>query len=160
MIFTDSSFANNWDLTSQIGFLIAIASSKCKWITHSILASEIYGLTTGFDQGFTLASTVNMITKRLGQPEMPVVVCTDSYSLYECLTKLGTTKEKRLMINLMALRQSYERHEIDEIRWIHGDDNPADTFTKLNPNKALRDFIGSNKVTIWVEGFVERTRID
>ncbi|EED20782.1 conserved hypothetical protein [Talaromyces stipitatus ATCC 10500] len=180
MIFTDGSFANNRDLTSQIGFLIAMvnedfsesgqftitgnilhwASSKCKRITRSVLASEIYGLTTGFDQGFTLASTVNMITKRLGQPEMPVVVCTDSYSLYECLTKLGTTKEKRLMIDLMALRQSYERHEIDEIRWIHGDDNPADAFTKSNPNKALRDFVGSNKVTIRVEGFVERTRID
>ncbi|EED15826.1 conserved hypothetical protein [Talaromyces stipitatus ATCC 10500] len=178
MVFTDGSFANNRDLTSQIGFLIAMvnedfsqsgqftitgnilhwASSKCKRVTRSVLASEIYGLTTGFDQGFTLASTVNMITKRLGQPEMPVVICTDSYSLYECLTKLGTTKEKRLMIDLMALRQSYERREIDEIRWIHGDDNPADAFTKSNPNKALQDLVEYNKVTIRVEGFVERTR--
>ncbi|EED17240.1 hypothetical protein TSTA_022940 [Talaromyces stipitatus ATCC 10500] len=148
MIFTDGSFANNRDLTSQIGFLIAMCTGLENLWPHYWL-DQVYP-----------DSTVNMITKRLGQPEMPVVVCTDSYSLYECLTKLGTTKEKRLMIDLMALRQSYERHEIDEIRWIHGDDNPADAFTKSNPNKALRDFVGSNKVTIQVEGFIKRTRID
>ncbi|EED13532.1 hypothetical protein TSTA_097880 [Talaromyces stipitatus ATCC 10500] len=106
----------------------------------------------------TLASTIKMITDRLNLPIIPVVVCTDSYSLYECLVKLGTTKEKRLMINLMALRQSYEKWEIDEICWIHGDDNPVDAFTKANPNKALWDFIDKNKLTICVEGFVERTK--
>jgi hypothetical protein len=57
-----------------------------------------------------------MITSHLDMPAMSVIVCTDSYSLYECLGKLSTTKEKRLMIDIMALRQSYERHEIHEIR--------------------------------------------
>jgi hypothetical protein len=45
-----------------------------------------------------------------------IVVCTDSFSLYECLVKLGTTKEKRLMIDIMALRQLYERRKLYEIR--------------------------------------------
>ncbi|EED13594.1 hypothetical protein TSTA_098510 [Talaromyces stipitatus ATCC 10500] len=116
MIFTDGSFANNRDLTSQIGFLIAMVSSKCKRVTRSVLASEIYGLTTGFNYGITLASTIKMITDHLNLPTIPVVVCTDSYSLYECLVKLGTTKEKRLIIDLIALRQLYEKREIDEIR--------------------------------------------
>ena len=101
-----------------------------------------------------------MVTNRLGLPAMPVIVCTDSFSLYECLSKLGTTKEKRLMIDIMALRQSYEKHEIHEICWIHGDDNPADAFTKANPNGALRNFIDKNQLTIRVEGFVERTKQD
>jgi hypothetical protein len=43
-----------------------------------------------------------------------------------------------------------------EIRWIHGDDNPADAFTKAAPNKALCDLIDINKLTVRVEGFVER----
>ncbi|EED15834.1 hypothetical protein TSTA_009560 [Talaromyces stipitatus ATCC 10500] len=180
IIFINGSFANNRDLTSQIGFMITIvnedfteegrfiitgnmvhwASSKCKRVTRSVLASEIYGLSTGFNHAITLASTVRMITDRLNMPAIPVVVCTDSYSLYECLVKLGTTKEKRLMIDLMALRQSYKRREIEEIRWIHGDNNPADAFTKANPNGALRDFIDNNKLTIHVEGFVNRTKQD
>jgi len=35
---------------------------------------------------------------------MPIVVYTDLYSLYEYLVKLRTTKEKRLIINIIALR--------------------------------------------------------
>lgn len=47
---------------------------------------------------------------------------------HECLVKLGTTKEKRLMIDIMALRQSYERYELEEVRWINGNDDLADAF--------------------------------
>jgi hypothetical protein len=70
--------------------------------------------------------------------------------------KLGTTKEKRLMIDIMALRQSYERREITEIRWINGEDNPADAFTKATPNRALERFINGNELTVRVEGWVQR----
>jgi len=76
--------------------------------------------------------------------------------LYECLVKLGTTAEKRLMIDIMALRQSYERREIAEIRWINGEDNPADALTKAKPNGALARFIDTNKLTIRVEGSIVR----
>jgi hypothetical protein len=97
-----------------------------------------------------------MITDHLQLPPIPMIVCTDSYSLYECLVKLGTTKEKRLMIDIMALRQSYERREVHEVRWINGNDNLADAFTKGNPNKSLEQFIDGNEVTIRVEGWVSR----
>src|SRR5437588_10129020 len=97
-----------------------------------------------------------MITDRLELPVIPTIVCTDSYSLYECLVKLGTTKEKRLMIDIMALRQSYERREVAEIRWINGEDNPADAFTKGAPNHALERWIDTNKITVRVQGFVQR----
>jgi hypothetical protein len=70
--------------------------------------------------------------------------------------KLGTTKEKRLMIDIMALRQSYERRELTEIRWIKGDDNPADAMTKSNPNKALEKVLDTNELTVRVEGWVVR----
>ena len=34
------------------------------------------------------------------------------------------------MIDIMALRQSYERQKVNKIRWICGKDNPADIMTK------------------------------
>ena len=37
------------------------------------------------------------------------------------------------MVNLMCLRQAYERREIIEVKWIGGGDNPADAITKAKP---------------------------
>jgi hypothetical protein len=85
-----------------------------------------------------------------------MIICTDSYSLYECLVKLGTTREKRLMIDIMALRQSYENREIAEIRWINNHDNQADALTKSNPNRALEHLTTHNELVVRMEGYVER----
>lgn len=176
-VFVDGSFANNCDLSSQLGFAIILAneemiddcnefklkgnliyysSTKSKRVTRSVLASEIYGMVAGVDMAHALALTLQLITAHLKYPHILTIVCTDSYLLYECLVKLGTTKEKRLMIDIMALRQSYERRELQEIRWINGDDNLADAFTKATPNRALERFIDTNEATIRVEGWVLR----
>ena len=130
---------------------------KSQRVTRSVLASEVYGMTAGIDMAYAIGSTLNMITKQLGLSIILVIVYTDSYSLYECLVKLGTTKEKRLMIDIMAIRQSYERRELQEIRWINGNDNPADAMTKAKPNPSLETFIDTNKLNIRVEGWVKRS---
>ncbi|HEY2455482.1 MAG TPA: hypothetical protein VGI71_23255 [Scandinavium sp.] len=174
-VFVDGSFANNKDLSSQIGYIIAIAnettgteeftiqgnvihwsSTKSKRVTRSVLASEIYGMVGGVDMTFVITSTLNMIMDQLNLPTIPMIVCTDSYSLYECIVKLGSTKEKRLMIDIIALRQMYERREMFDIRWINGHDNPADAMTKSAPNKSLETFLDTNSLRIRVEGWVKR----
>ncbi|KAM4055171.1 hypothetical protein HRG_005976 [Hirsutella rhossiliensis] len=77
IIFTDGSFANNKDLSSQLGFVIALgnvlhwSSTKCKRVTRSVLASEIYGMVNGFDIGISLATTIRKITDRLNLPPYP-----------------------------------------------------------------------------------------
>jgi hypothetical protein len=97
------------------GNLTNYSSTKSKRVTRSVLASEIYGMVGGVDIAIAINTTIKMITDQLGFSHPAITVCMDSYSLYECLVKLGTTKEKRLMIDIMALRQSYERQEIAEI---------------------------------------------
>jgi hypothetical protein len=83
-----------------------------------VLTSEIYGIVGGVDIAKVVNTTINIIIKHLGSEytEILIIVCTDSYSLYKCLVKLGTAKEKRLMIDIIGLRQSYKRREIAEIR--------------------------------------------
>ena len=142
VVFTDSSFANNADYFSQIGYIIALAddkdnanilhwsSTKCKRVTRSTLASELYGMVNRFDIGAAIKKTIENITKI---DNLPLLLCTDSKSLYKCLVKLGTTHEKRLMVDIMCLRQSYERREITEVIWIDGDCNPTDAMTKSRP---------------------------
>ena len=175
-VFVDGSFANNSDMSSQLGFIILLAnettdeehkftvhgniihytSVKSKRVTRSVLASEIYGMVAGVDMAYAISTTLKMITHQLNFPAIPTIICTDSYSLYECLVKLGTTKEKRLMIDIMALHQSYERRELYEIRWINGLDNPADAMTESNPNKASETLIEENRLEVRVEGWVKR----
>jgi len=56
-----------------------------------------------------IGTTLEMITDRLKLPTIPTIIYTNLYSLYEYLVKLSTIKEKRLIIDIMALRQSYKR---------------------------------------------------
>jgi len=85
------------------GNIIHWSSTKCKRITRSVLALEIYAMAHGVDIAIAIGGTINMIIERLSIPRVPIVVYIDSFLLYECLIKLSTTKEKRLMIDIMAL---------------------------------------------------------
>ncbi|KAM4067659.1 cwf18 domain containing protein [Hirsutella rhossiliensis] len=151
-VFTDGSFANNKDLSSQIGFVIIIAnetaqstdsfsirgnilhwsSTKCKRVTRSVLASEIYGLTSGFDLAFVIKQTVNTIAQRLDLKQIR-----SSFAQIHI-----ASMKKRLMIDIMALRQAYESRDIAEIRWVNGADNPADAMTKASQTAPSRNLIG------------------
>jgi hypothetical protein len=95
IVFVDDSFANNNDLSSQLGFnlmlvneststdtntsticgnVICYSSVKCKSIIQSVLASEIYGMVNGFNIGIAIATTLTIITERLGPPVIPLVI--------------------------------------------------------------------------------------
>ncbi len=85
-----------------------------------------------------------------------LILATDSKSLYDCLVRLGTTIEKRLMIDVMALRQFYERREITEMKWVHEVNNPADFMTKNKSFSALRTLIDINQINLDTSEWVER----
>ncbi len=73
---------------------------KYKRVIYSVLVLELYGIVYGFHHAAVLKS----IIKNILQSDLPLVLYTDSKSLYECLVKLGTTYEKRLIVDLMYLR--------------------------------------------------------
>lgn len=75
-VFTDTSFATNIDLSSQLGYVILLvdksrncsilswSSSKCKRVTRSVLAAELYALAHGFDAGYALCNTIGTLLGR------------------------------------------------------------------------------------------------
>jgi len=135
--------------------VVYYSSVKSKRIIRSVFISEIYGCINGFDLRYIIGYTFRKIVSRLG-PDIPsilFVICTNSYSLYECLVKFGTTTEKRFIIDIIEFKESYERREI-EIRWINGQDNPADAMTKASPNKALETFVTKNELVVRLEGWI------
>jgi hypothetical protein len=62
--------------------------------------------------GFDIGALVKLIIDKVLRIDLLLVLCTDFKSLYKCLVKLGITQEKRLMIDVMCLRQAYKRREI------------------------------------------------
>ena len=167
VVFTDSPFANNKDMLSQIGYVIYLVDAtnkaniihwsliKCKQITQSVLAAELYGMAHGFDIGAIIKATLEKILRLA----VPLILCTDSKSLYNCLVKLGTTREKWLIVDVMSLRQSYEQWEITEVKWIYGHHNPADSMTKAKPSSALKTLINTNCINISTTEWVKRASI-
>ena len=64
-------------------------------------------------------------------------------------------QEKRLIVDLMCLRQAYKRREITEVKWINGRDNPADAITKAKLYQALKTLINTNRLNLEVMEWVE-----
>ncbi len=73
---------------------------KYKRVTRSVLVSKLYSIAHGFDYAVVLKSTI----KKIVQNDLLLIIYTDSKSLYENFVKLGTTYEKRLIVNLIYLR--------------------------------------------------------
>jgi hypothetical protein len=64
---------------------------------------EIYRIVSGVNIAIAIRTTLKIIIDRLEIPTIPIIICTNLYSLYKYLVKLSTIKEKRLIINIIAL---------------------------------------------------------
>jgi len=64
------------------------------------------------------------------------------------------------MIDIMCLRQAYERRLITEVKWINREANPADAMTKSKPCAALTKLIDTNQIDLQAIGWVERIGLE
>ena len=67
------------------------------------MALEIYRIVGRVNMVIAIGTTLKIIIDRLELPIIPTIIYTNLYSLYKCLVKLSTIKEKRLIINIIAL---------------------------------------------------------
>jgi len=65
---------------------------------------------------FNISAIIKAIIELQLNISLPLILYTNSKLIYKCLIKLGTTQEKRLIINVMCLRQLYKRREIAEVK--------------------------------------------
>jgi hypothetical protein len=165
VIFSDSFFANNRDLFSQIDYVICLTdathanilhwfSIKCKRITRSVLTIELFAMIHDFDVDSVLK--VILIKMLFLKTSTSLILVIDTKFLYDCLVRVEITVEKRLMMNVMTLRQSYERREITEIKWIHESNNSVDSMTKSKSFSALKTIIDINRINLDTIEWVKR----
>jgi hypothetical protein len=72
------------------------------------LASKLLRIVHRFDMAHLVKTILDLILSK----DIPLVVYTDSKSLYNCLVKLRITYKKRLIIDIISMREAYKRREI------------------------------------------------
>jgi hypothetical protein len=78
------------------------------------LTAELFAMIYDFDVKSILKTILNHMLRK--KTLISLILIIDSTFLYDCLIRLEITVEKRLMIDVMILRQFYERKEITEIK--------------------------------------------
>ncbi len=78
---------------------------------RSVLAAELFAMIHDFD----VESVLKSILIKILDVIVSFILVTNSKFLYDCLIRLNIIVEKRLMIDVMTLRQFYERREITEM---------------------------------------------
>ena len=78
---------------------------------QNVLTFKLYNINHEFDIKTMLETKI----KKMLQFDILLMICTDFKFLYECFVKLKMIYEKRLMINVMNFRQSYEKRKIIKI---------------------------------------------
>ena len=140
--YSDGSFENNQDLSSQQGFVILLkdkndrtdlihfGSWKCQRVTRSVLGAEAYAFSHTLYSVRLLAHDLSTIS---GQ-KIRTILFTDSKSLFDTISKLSAPTEKRILIDIAATRESYNKKEISNVAHTLSKYNIADCFTKYNAN--------------------------
>ena len=157
--FTDASLANNKSSsegsvkhTSQTGTIILLASfnstgqfvcnvidwqsAKQKRVARSTLTAETLAMGDSVDRAFSIHNHI----KHIQGIEVPIFVLADCKSLVDTGHSTTSITEKRLMIDLGAIREAIERREI-RLSHISTQFMLADALTKRMDTQAIRNVL-------------------
>ena len=121
---------------------------------RSILIAELYTMAHDFDLAIAIKAVINTILEQ----SIPLAIYTDSKSLYNSLVSLNTVTEKRLLIDLRVLRESYKYRELVDVFWIPAPQSPANSRTKplSKVNGVLNRLITINRLELMPNAWVDR----
>ena len=93
------------------------------------------------------AFMVKRMMEEVLNTELPAIqVATDSKSLFDCLKTSNVIADKRLMIDMAAMREMTDRGEIT-VKWVQTEDQLADVWTNAGANKSkLLNVMSSGKL--------------
>ena len=142
-VFSDASHGNLHGGASQIGYIVFLhddngncapltwVSKKARRVARSTLAAETLSAADAADNAVFLKENVEGI---LNKKLPPVKVYVDNKSLYDAVNSTSVVSERRLIIELGALREMEEEKKIKVI-WIPTTEQLADCLTKAGANK-------------------------
>ena len=136
--FCDASYTNLRDGSSQGGMIVFLkgkngkisplswASRKIKRVCRSTLTAETLALLEVSETCLWLSHIINEL---LDDSLETTEIFTDNQSLYEAAHSTTAVEEKRLRVDIAAIRQSISRKEFT-LKWIDAKHQLADALTK------------------------------
>jgi len=119
---------------------------------RSIVACEVYAFADAFDATFILKHDL----ERIYLQHLPLVMLTDSKQMFDVITRTSHTTEKRLMIDVAAARETYNRNEMSNVGLVKSEQNVADGLTKQRLCSALDAVLRTGRDVIPVEQWIIR----
>ena len=162
--FADSSFANNADLSTQLGHVcfigddkgsvvpISFKSYKSRRVTRSAIAGEVISFSDLFDVAAVLSAELEGM---LGY-KVPVQLLTDSMSLFDVISKGSRTSEKRMMLDIAAAREGFREKIISDIGFVRSSCNVADGLTKPMQQRSLQAVLMTGRLDVNPEQWIIR----
>ena len=141
--FSDASFGNLDCGGSQIGFLVFLCdrngvavpiswgSKKAKRVARSTLTAETIAANEAVDSAQVVKSVVEEV---LGGHIPPVKLYVDNKSMFDAIGTTNFLTEKRLRIDMAALRELVEQRELI-VQWVTAKQQLADVLTKQGASK-------------------------
>ena len=139
--FSDSSFNNLPKGNSQGAHVVFLAddknnscpvswsSNKIKRVVRSTLAAETLAFTEAADTAFYIQKLLIEILQTSSIPAIPIMCLTDSQSLFETIGTSHQTTDRRLRVEISAIREMVEKEEIS-VEWVSKDKQLSDVLTK------------------------------
>ena len=139
IVYTDSSFNNLDDGGSQGGQIVFLKdkfgkscpiswrSTRVRRIARSTLAAESLSFADGLDSATFISSLATEF--QMIPPKAPIIGMTDSRSLYDATNSCTQISDRRLRVEISAIRDSKEKGDA-EIIWTKAENQLADVLTK------------------------------
>lgn len=142
IVFTDASLGNINDGTGSIGaYVVWLAdrtglccplawhANKIKRVVRSTIAAEALSLQEGLEAGYYYRTMVEEILG-VRYKTIPIIAYTDIKSVIEAVFSTKLVDDKRLRIDIAAIREFITANDINQIKWCPGDIQLADCMTK------------------------------
>ena len=137
--YTDASFANLHDSSSQGGFIISLCnnkqercpvyweSRKIKRVVKSTLAAETLALIDGAETAVYIQKLIEEICDGV---KIPIICYTDNKSLVDVLESRKNVDDRRLRVDMAVLKDMLLSEDISSIRWVSTSHQLANSLTK------------------------------
>ena len=145
--FSDVSFCNPSEQSSQGGYIIFFRNIHCKsvpiaWqskkirrVVKSTMAAECLSLLEAAETCYLLKSIL-VDTLKCKQSEITIECYIDNKSLKEAIYSTKSHTDKRLKIDLAVIKDMVLHQEIDAVIWIAAENQLADCLTKSGSSTA------------------------